>query len=264
MTKLSAIQIIMRRAGLQTVSVLGGTSVALFAEEVLTSVLFSLQCHPWHYNRRDNVRLEPSLFAGVDAAWTASNKRLTATGMFANSAVGQTVTSTSPVFVAKVTARSNDWIELDTSIDASDIASVIVSASDGQIKIDNGVLIYLWPLKESASRMIVQTGRVLFDQDANSDIFSSGLTVSYKIAFDIGCLPEHIATFVADSAAVQFIETYPGADRNLYRPAIAAREQSARVAKSIDTMQANVNVFRDRRPFGDRPSNPSVGTFRDA
>ena len=264
MTRLSAVQNILRRAGLQTVSALGGTSVAAFAEEILTSVLFSVQCHPWNYNRRDNARLEPLLFSNVTAAWTVSNKRLTATGAFANSAVGQTVAIASLILTAKVTARSADWIEVDTEISPSDLASVSVSATNGQIRIDNGVLIYLHPAKDSAGRHIVQQGRALFDQEKNSDIFDNGLTVSYKIAFDIGCLPEHIATFVAESAAVQFIETYPGADRNLYRPALAARELAGKVAKTIDTAQADVNTFRNRADFGDRPLNPSVGVFRDA
>lgn len=264
MTKLEAVNLILRKAGLGYVGSLGVTSEAKLAEEVLKTCLFEVQARPWNFNTRIGAKLSPSLFSAVTAAWTASNKRLTASvaGSFVDSAIGQTV-ETSLGGKAKVTARSDDWIELDTSISATDVGSLTVTAKDGQVKLEDGIYIFCESAKQDSYRAITVRGRVLFDIDNNTEIFANPIYVNYKVAYDIGCLQEHIAQYVAAYAAVEFFSQSMNADRSRYQPAQQAREQAARVAKSIDSMQSKADTFRDRGQFGGRLRDPSVGKIRN-
>jgi hypothetical protein len=264
MTRLRAVNIILRRAGLGEVTALGGGQNEVAAASCLDeSLIFVQSWDSWGFNRRSNASLYPSLFTDVTAAWTVANKRLTATGLFVNSAVGQTIAVTSPIsLTAKVVARTDNWIEIDGAVDAGDIGGVVVSSVDGQIKLTDAQFIFVKSYGQDNWRKITSEGRKLFDLDENTDIFSGPVKVTYRTAFDIGCLPEPVALVVAESAAQLFIETCPRADRSLYQAAVRALTNAKAAAMSFDSAQMDVNVFTNRSGFGDRPPDPSVSKFR--
>lgn len=71
---------------------------------------------------------------------------------------------------------------------------------DGAITIDS--------YGASASKNIAQVGRTLYDLDNNTDEFADAVRVTYTLLFEFDCLPEPVATYIAEEVAVAYNAKY--------------------------------------------------------
>lgn len=220
MDKLTAVQEMLARSGLQHVSALdtNGASMAAFAERVLDREEYAFQSIGWHYNTRRNIELGPTLFTFDNAAWTASTKGITQPGKFSAATVGQTVRITAGAATlgdVKVTAvdPSGNWVNVDTSINTIDLASGvkgeavnnIIPMPTGALWIDTDIGNY--------SNDLAQNGARLYDVDNDTTFFTDTKRFTYALRFYFQCIPPPYDRLILLKAALSFNESYGSSDR---------------------------------------------------
>lgn len=269
MQKLEAVRQMLELCGLQHISALDtdGASMAAFAERILDRENIALQEYGWHFNRRDDVELEPSLYTFSNAAWDAATKKITQAGAFEDATVGQTLditagaTTLGEVIVTGIDAGFN-YVIVDTEIDPSNIASGVVGEA-----VNNKIV-----LPETALNIdsidhndVVQLGSKLYDHETNEPLFEDSVTVTYTALIDFDCLPEAFARYVMLTAAERFASAYSNNKSTIGYIGMKLREAEAKCKRAeIDTSDCNVldsTFARDIR--GQRPRRTSVlGVWR--
>lgn len=233
MTKLDAVQEILRRSGLYVPPALDtdGASAAANAERVLDAEELAVQSRGWHYNTRRKVQLSPDLFEFDNATWDEGGLSLTQSGAFASAVAGQTVTitgganaTTGDYEVASV--GSADTITLTSSIGASATTGITGQAANNRIELPAGVIIIDSDWTD-ACRDLTQRGGAVLDLDDNTQLFDGDLFVTYVERLEFGCIPYPVRRYIMLRAAWEFNAAYGDPSR---RAAIGRAVQEARAA----------------------------------
>jgi hypothetical protein len=255
MLKLDAVREMLARNGLQHITALdtGGASMAATAERTLDREELAFQTIGWHYNTRRKVTLSPSLFTFNSAAWTASTNGLTQAGKFVNATVGQTLsissgTTTTGNAVVTAVDPSGNWVNVDTALNATDLASGVAgSATNNIIAVPTGA-IWIDTDLESYSIDAAQNGSRLYDVENGTQFWDRDLVCTYAVRLSFECIPELYARHIMLMAAAEFAAAYGNKDRQrsiqnaLYDShgtvrAADARLQDYNVLNSIDALR---------------------------
>jgi len=219
MLKLDAVREILARNGLQHITALdtGGASMAGTAERTLDREELAFQTIGWHYNIRRNVTISPSLYTFNNAAWTASTKGITQAGKFTTATVGQTISITSGATAGDVVVTavdpSGNWVNVDTSINATDLASGVAgNATNNIIAVPTGA-IWIDTDLESYSIDAAQNGSRLYDVENGTQFWDQDLVCTYAVRLSFECIPELYARHIMLLAAAEFASAYGNKDR---------------------------------------------------
>jgi len=101
-----------------------------------------------------------------------------------------------------------------------------------------------------AWRNITQVGERLYDLDNNTFVFGSSVRVSYVLRFDIECIPEPVAQWIAARAAMSFFRRRGFRVNRELVNMIADTERQAMVAAyqfDADTSNLNLNDTKHMR-----------------
>lgn len=247
MTKLEAVQEVLRRNGIKPASALdpNGDSTMGQAERILDAEELNIQTRWWHYNTRTDIEVSPSLYTFTGADWTAASKTLTKTGAFADAWAGQTLTlsgtgvTAGDYVVESVT--SDNAVVLETSCAAGNLsAAVDGEAADNVIELPTGV-IRIDTYGFDAWRDFTQRGQYLLDKDNNDTFFETAVTVTYVERLEFCGIPQAVQQYIAMSAALTFCETF-GDGRRRGVIAEALREAKAQAIR-VDGGDRDINVF---------------------
>lgn len=260
MTKLQAVQEILRRSGLMPPAALDtdGASMASNAERCLDSEELAVQSRGWHYNTRREILLSPCLYTFDNATWVLSNMTLTQVGAFATAVAGQTLNITTPdagsVVVESV--GSADTVTLATSIGAN-ATGVVGAALDNTIDLPSGT-ISIDTDHTSANKDLAQRGGKLLDLDNNTQLYTDGVYTTYVERIEFGCIPYEVRRYIMLRAAWEFNCSWGAPDR---RQAIGiALAGAKRDAYRFDTNSRDTNVFNNVGAYfgrGQRSSYPA-------
>lgn len=249
MTKLEAVQEVLRRNGMEPGPALDPTGPSMMgkAERILDAEELAIQTRGWHYNTKYNVEVSPSLYTFTGADWTALTRTLTSTGDFADAWAGQTLTlsgtgvTAGDYVVESVT--SDDAVVLTTSCAAGNLSGAVageaqtnaIELPSGIIRIDTDGYDY-W-------RDLTQRGPILLDKDDNVTMFDDSVRVTYVERLGFGCIPQAVQYYIAMSAALTLSETFGDPQR---RGVIAqALNYAKSMAMSINSGDEDANIFNN-------------------
>lgn len=92
-----------------------------------------------------------------------------------------------------------------------------------------------------ASWGLTTVGEKLYDTDTNSDVFESNVIVHYRLRYEWGCIPLHVRSYIAASAAADFNQSWgkPHLQQKLDEKRLDRRTR----ARQLDEDQQDTNTL---------------------
>lgn len=273
MTKLDAVNWILRRVGLRTISALetGSASTAADVERVLDEWTLRVLEQNWHFNKRRRAVMT------ADANGHLLFLGSTTISSIAVSVDGLTTVITAPghgllngqqtTIAATTTTPSINGVQTITWV-TDDAFSIAVNVTN--VAVGTGTQTPTSIISEiqtdgcdSWRNVVMQVDR-LFDLDNNTDVFTGTLMVRYFMLLPFASIPSKVQQYLASEAAVSFNDAYgqreraPALRADALRARAQARGADSRIAEANVLLSPNVQDTRGHRvPFWGSPDGGS-------
>lgn len=142
--------------------------------------------------------------------------------------------------------------------------NITLSPDDaGHITMPTGCL-WIDAYGSSSGWKVTALGEKLYDQDADTDVFTSDIIVEYRLRYEWGCIPLHVRQYIAADAAAEF-NLLRG--RQSFQARLELKRDNSRTrALQLDGDQQDVNTLDTNFARGIRGSRSGYvgGTGEEA